>query len=422
MCPLRAIALSALLSWIPCSHASDESLDVLHWWTSQSERRAADWLARQAIEQGIPWQDAVIPGGGGGGAMRVLKSRVLSGRPPASAQLNGYPVSEWADLGLLLELNTPAQDNMWQDHLFPAVIDTIRFRDHWVAAPLGVHRINTMLLNRKLFERAKVSPPKTWDAFEQAATALQQAGIRPLAQSSEPWQVATLFESLVLAEGGAQFYGQVFVKQAPTAFQAPQFAQALTRLRKLKQWMGPISDQPWDVLAKRFARGEAAMFIMGDWAKGEVMAMGLEPEQDFWCQAVPGSESAHLYSIDTLVMFNGNYARQSTQWALASLLTTLPVQLGFNRIKGSVPVLRNLNANLLDSCARQSWIAFGKGPLAPSLTHRMAADEQFKATVINQIHRFFIDDRVTISEVQRKLAATTRYLRQNSHDTQHTRR
>ncbi|WP_137937913.1 extracellular solute-binding protein [Chitinivorax sp. B] len=407
---------------LPAAKLMAEPLDVLHWWTSQSERRAVDWLARQVTEDNIPWRDATVPGGGGTGAMKVLKSRVLSGQPPASAQLNGYPVMEWADLGLLLELDGTARDGQWQDNLFPAVYDTIRFRDHVVAAPLGIHRINTLLVNRKLFARLKLSPPQTWAEFESTAASIKKAGITPLLQSSEPWQVATLFESLVLAEGGTMLYRDLFAAQQPAAFQDSRFANALARLRRLKQWMPPLQEISWDEQVKRFAKNEAAMFIMGDWAKGEAMALGMEPEQDFWCVAVPGSQDAHLYSIDTLVMFSGDYSRQEMQWQLAGQITTQRLQLGYNRIKGSVPVLRNLNPSLLDSCARSSWQSFARGKLAPSLTHRMAADDRFKDAIIAQVHRFFIDDNVTAADVQRKLSAVTRFLRQDTHDPQHPRR
>ncbi|MFX5705747.1 hypothetical protein ABTE52_22420, partial [Acinetobacter baumannii] len=70
------------------------------------------------------------------------------------------------------------------------------------------------------------------------------------------------------------------------------------------------------------ANGEAAMFIMGDWAKGEFSAWGLTVDQQFGCAPVPGTGEYHLYSTDTLAMFAGDYAAQPMQETLAQIVTS----------------------------------------------------------------------------------------------------
>ena len=68
---------------------TDSSLQVLHWWTSDSERKAATLLANRLGDEGIAWRDAGIPGGAGIGAGKVLKSRVLAGNAPEVTQIIG---------------------------------------------------------------------------------------------------------------------------------------------------------------------------------------------------------------------------------------------------------------------------------------------------------------------------------------------
>ena len=51
----------AMLSMVAL-HAQTPSLDVLHWWTSAGERRAADQLRTQLLGVGVLWNDAAIPG------------------------------------------------------------------------------------------------------------------------------------------------------------------------------------------------------------------------------------------------------------------------------------------------------------------------------------------------------------------------
>jgi glucose/mannose transport system substrate-binding protein len=387
------------------------SLQVVHWWTSAGERKSVDVLAGRLAEENIQWRDLAIPGGAGLGASKVLKSMVLAGKAPEATQLNGIVFGEWADLGLLLELDDVATPGGWQKLLFPTVWSLVHNRGHVVAAPLGIHRINNLFYNKKIFDRLGLAAPRTWPEFERVAEKLKQAGVTPLAQSSEAWQVATLFETLVLAESGPVYYRSLFVDLNPAAFGDPRMTHALKRLRSLKQWMPqPLRERPWPEATRQLADGDAAMFVMGDWAKGELLAWGLNTDQDFSCAAVPGTADYHLYSVDTLAMFAGDYSHQPAQEKLAQLIMSQPVQSAYNQVKGAIPVWRAPDLSKMDSCARASWSAFSKGSAfqAPSLVHRMAADETAKDAIVAEVHHYFVDDKMSESDIQRKLASIAR--------------
>ncbi|UXY16324.1 ABC transporter substrate-binding protein [Chitiniphilus purpureus] len=391
-----------------------QTLDVLHWWTSASERQAADMLAQGLATEHVIWRDAAIPGGAGVGAFKVLKSRVLSGRAPNVAQLIGPTIGDWAGLGLLLELDDVARDEDWRGRFFPTIWSLTQVQQHVVAVPIGLHRINTLYYQREVLAGLGLLPPRNWAEFERVAVQLQRAGVTPLAQSSEPWQVATLFETLLLASVGPAQYRQLFTLQRPDDWYDPRVRQALERLRSLKRWMPqPVPQRSWDEVARGFARGEAAMWIMGDWAKGELMSFGLEVDRHFSCAAAPGTMGMHLYSVDTFAMLAGDYGKVRQQEAFARIAASPAMQLAYNRIKGSVPVRRDIDPAQLDSCARQSWQTFARGEAvqAPSIVHRMATDEAMKDAIIAQVYRYFTDDQVTAGEVQRRLAAISRALK-----------
>lgn len=421
---LQIARLACLLSFplllLPPQAAagSGPSLQVLHWWTSAGERHAANVLAARLADEGISWRDAAIPGGAGLGAGKVLRSRVLAGDAPDATQIIGVSIGEWAELGLLLELDGVAGTGNWDKALFPTVRELVRHRGHVVAAPLGIHRINTLFYNRKVFSRLNMAPPATWAEFEQAARRLRAAGVAPLVQSSEPWQVATLFENLLLVTGGPDFYRDLFVRQSPQAAADPRLAQALQRLRAMKGWMlNPADEQPWTEAVKRFGRGEAAMFVMGDWAKAELQEMGYAVDADFGCVALPGTDNYHLYSVDTLAMFVNDYAHQAAQEKLAKAVMSPAAQQQYSAAKGSVPVRRDAGQAAMDSCARSSWRSFARGApgLAPSLVHRMAADEESRDAIIAELHRFYQDDGMAPAETQRRLAGLLRTLNLRTH-------
>jgi glucose/mannose transport system substrate-binding protein len=389
------------------------SLRVLHWWTSVSERRAADVLANRLAEEGVAWQDAAIPGGAGLGAGKVLRSRVLAGDAPEVTQIIGVSIRDWAGMGLLLELDAVSAANRWASALFPTVHELVQFRGHVVAAPLGIHRINTLFYNPRVLARYRQPVPASWAEMTQVAQALKAAGVQPLAQSSEPWQVATLFEALLLGVGGPALHRELFVRQSALAAADPRLAEALERLRATKSWMGqPVLQRPWTDTVQQLLKGEAAMLLMGDWAKGEMLAAGALLGEDFGCTAMPGTARHHLYSVDTLSMFTAGYAHVAAQEKLARLAVTPALQAEYNAVKGSVPVRRDADPDRMDRCARASWALFGQGDgqRAPSLVHRMAADEASKDAIIAELHRYFLDDTVAPADVQRRLATLFRAL------------
>lgn len=412
-----AMAAGTLAAAQPPAEGAGE-LNVLHWWTSTSERAAANHVAARMAENGLKWVDGAVAGGGGGPAIKVLNERILRRMAPKVAQLNGASMNEWADMGLLLELDGVAARRNWAKVMFPQVMAQVTVRGHVVAAPLGIQRINNLYLNKALFKKHGIELPGDWDGLERAAARLRAAGVTPVAFSDEPWQVATVFEAMLLSEAGPALYRRMLEQRDLAAFDDPALARALQRLRNwrnLAQPAGataPPGERPWTDVVADFAGERAAMLIMGDWARGELGAMGLEGDRDFSCRAVPGTAQAHLYSIDTLAMLAGNGSAQADQEKMAELLGSATTQLGYNRIKGSIPVRRDVPVDELDPCAQQSFHLFANPatPRVPSLVHRMAFSEVGKNAIIETVHRFALDPTQTPAAAQRKLQGLLRAL------------
>jgi glucose/mannose transport system substrate-binding protein len=118
----------------------------------------------------------------------------------------------------------------------------------------------------------------------------------------------------------------------------------------------------------------------------------------------------HLYSIDTLAMLVSGRQRETTQEKVAELVSSAPAQLAYNRLKGSVPVRRDMDVGSLDACARDSWSTFAtpRNARVPSLAHRMAADEATKDAVAQTLWRYLTSPRMEAREAQTRLAAVIR--------------
>ena len=107
---LTVIAVAAILG---ANAAQADELEVLHWWTSGGEAKAAAELKKMMEAEGHTWKDFAVAGGGGDSAMTVLKSRVISGNAPAAAQIKGPALQEWAAEGVLANIDDVAKAEKW---------------------------------------------------------------------------------------------------------------------------------------------------------------------------------------------------------------------------------------------------------------------------------------------------------------------
>ena len=89
-----------------------DSVEVLHWWTSGGEAAALNVLKEDLESKGIEWIDMPVAGGGGTEAMTVLRSRVTAGNAPAAVQMLGFDILDWAEQGVLANLNEIAKPSI----------------------------------------------------------------------------------------------------------------------------------------------------------------------------------------------------------------------------------------------------------------------------------------------------------------------
>ena len=117
-------------------------VEVLHYWTSGGEAKAASELKATMQAKGHVWKDFAVAGGGGDSAMTVLKSRVISGNAPAAAQIKGPSIQEWAAEGVLANVDDVARAEKWDEVLPKVVSDVMKYKGNYVAVPVNVHRVN----------------------------------------------------------------------------------------------------------------------------------------------------------------------------------------------------------------------------------------------------------------------------------------
>jgi glucose/mannose transport system substrate-binding protein len=396
----------------PCLATAGE-VEVLHFWTSGGEAGALAKLKVQLRSQGHSWKDFVVAGGGGGLAMMMLSSRVTSGNPPTAAQIKGVSIQEWARTGKLSSIEGVAKPDKW-DSLLPAVVsDAMKYKGSYVAAPLNVHRVNWLWVNAAVLKKANAKFPTTWDEFFAVADAMRKAGVVPVAYGGPSWLDLGTFESVALGVGGPAFYRKAFMELDPAALDSPLMQKTLDTYRRIKGYTtGNPAGSDWIKASAALIRGDAGMQLMGDWAKGEVLAAGKKPGVDVLCAAAPGSAEAFIFNIDSFVMFQVNDLNKAAQRDLARAVMSKDFQQDFNLAKGSIPVRMDVRMDKFDACARLSSQDFKRsarhGALLPSLAHGMAQPSHTVAALWEVINQFWIQDKMSTRDAMAKLVVVAK--------------
>jgi len=403
-----ALIVSGLIAAVPAVQAAPQ-VEVLHYWTSGGEAKSIAELKKMMEAKGVVWKDFAVAGGAGENATTALKARVIAGSPPTAAQIKGPSIQEWGAEGVLANIDAAATEGKWDTLLQPVVSNVMKYKGHYVAVPVNVHRVNWLWINPEVLAKAGAKVPTNFTEFFDAADKIKKAGLIAVAHGGQPWQDTTVFETVVLGVGGAQFYDKALVKLDQAALTSPTMIKSFETLAKIKTYIDKDSaGRDWNLATAMVINGKAGMQFMGDWAKGEFTAAGKVAGKDFLCVPAPDTAKSFTYNIDSLAMFKvKNPEEQKAQLTLATAVMSPEFQEVFNLNKGSIPVRAGVSRAKFDSCATRSmddFAASGKaGSLEPSLAHGMAVDSA-KAGAIQDVIAKFMNSTMTPQAAVQALA------------------
>ncbi|ENM5890281.1 carbohydrate ABC transporter substrate-binding protein [Vibrio mimicus] len=397
------------LFFFGCSSFST-AVEIMHWWTSAGEQRALQTLEQHLKQHQIEIEINPILGGGGDNAMTVLQARALAGNPPQLAQIEGPSIRDWDAIGILHNLNPVAAAEHWDEKLYPAVIHVNKTEQGYVALPLTLHRMNMLWVNNRLLKQLNLQLPTTQAEFLQALKTAHQHGISPLAIGEQPWQIAQIFESFVIAYGGIDFYRQSLVELSPEHIRTPPMHQALQALREVSQWVSfTKNDERWDSATQALINGETLFQLGGDWILGELLAKKVKVPEAISCTPAPGSHNSYLYNMDSFVFMASKEFSYAEANQLATLLADKQFQTNFNRYKGSIPVRQDIALDTFNLCQQRSHQDFlyaaKEGNLVPSMTDSMAVNPMIQQAITNEIFHFFRNPAVSEEEVMKRIWA-----------------
>lgn len=403
---------AAVLSLTAGSAMAEDNVEVLHWWTSGGEAAALNVLKEDLESKGVTWQDMPVAGGGGEAAMTALRARVTAGNAPTAVQMLGFDILDWAEQGVVGNLNDVAEEEGWAEVVPAALQNFSKYDGNWIASPVNVHSTNWVWINKAALDAAGGKAPESWEELVAVLDKMKENGITPLAHGGQPWQDATVFEAVVLSLGN-DFYKSALNDLDPEALGSDKMKEAFDRMATLRTYVDDnFSGRDWNLASAMVIEGTGGMQMMGDWAKGEFLKAGKKPGEDFVCIRFPGTQGSVTFNSDQFVMFQVGEDKQKAQKMMASSVMNPEFQSAFNVVKGSVPARTDVPNDAFDDCGKKGMAdlaeANASGSLFGSMAHGHGAPAAVKNAVNDVVTQHFngeLTSEEAVEELQNAVAA-----------------
>ena len=208
-----------------------------------------------------------------------------------------------------------------------------------------MHSTNWVWANKAIFDELGLKQPGNWDELIAALDKIKAAGYTAVAHGGQAWQDATIFDAVVMATGGPDFYQASMIDTDPEALGSDTMKTVFERMAKLRSY---VDDN----------------FSGRDWNLATAMVINKEA----------GVQDAVTFNSDQFVMFKVGEDRQDAQMKLASAVMSPTFQSAFNVVKGSVPARTDVPNDAFDACGKKGMAELAaankKGTLFGSMVTR----------------------------------------------------
>jgi glucose/mannose transport system substrate-binding protein len=404
------VALTATaISLAAGTSKAEETVEVMHWWTSGGEANALNVLKESLEADGITWQDAAVAGGSGTNALQVLQARVAAGNPPAAMQMHGQQIIEYSNFDLLGNLNELAAAENWDNVMSPDLQKFAKRDGKYVGVPFNMHRHNWMWASKPILDKYGGKMPATWEAWFAVADQMKADGVQPLAHGGQAWQEFMIWEDVLTGLHGVDFHKAALQDLDEGALTGDKMKESFDTFRKVLSYADPnASNRDWNLATAMVIEDQAAFQLMGDWAKGEFTVANKEAGVDYVCAPAPGTDGTYIYLADYWGFFPvSDPEAAASQAAMAKKTMDAATQTEFNIRKGSIPARIDISGDAFDGCGKAAIddraAAMKNGGMLPSLAQNHAQPREVRGVFEDVITSFANDPSISSDDAVKRI-------------------
>ncbi len=180
-------------------------------------------------------------------------------------------------------------------------------------------------------------------------------GLIPVAVGGQPWQLQSMFNAILLGEGGKDLYSKVWKDLDTDAVESDKFKHVAEVFAKLRDYPDPGSpNRDWNVATGMRDRRQGRH--PDSWATGPRASSSMPTWSPTRISAAFSDRAIQLHDGRRHLRLPGPEGQDGCsmrQTLLATVIMSKEGQLAFNSKKGSVPVRLDVDTSKLDACAAE---------------------------------------------------------------------
>ena len=397
-----AIAMGSMML-MPALAQQPPKVEVFTSWTSGGEALAVDVIRKAFEARGGSWHVSSVAGFENANA--AFQNRLLAGDPPSVRQsVLGMDARELIESDFANSLQDVATEGNWAKAMAQSIYDEISYDGQVYLAPVGVHGESWMFYSKPVFQAVGITKePGTWDEFFADMDRVKAAGITPIAWGGQAWQETKVFNMVLISQVGLDGFMKIFREGDAAVLGSDAILRTLEIFGRLRNYVDEgAAGRNWNDATNMVIQGTAAVQFMGDWAKGEFTAAGLEPDKDFGCAISPASPGMIFVADGLLMMKTGDPAADAGQKLLAQVVTEPQVQIDFSKAKGSIPIRTDVNTVTLDICTRKALTMMREGKFVPE--HAITVSPEVAGALTDFVGEYWADSTADPAQAAKEFA------------------
>ena len=231
----------------------------------------------------------------------AVLTELATGSPNFDIAILPWPalIKELGEKGQLEPLNSIV--NYYNGEIQKDLLNMVKVGDTYYAVPIKAWAKPGIWYNIPDFKKYNLTPPKTLDQLEQDCKVFEEHGIQPMASgAADKWPLTDIFEAVLIRIGGPQLHNDLMLHKIK--WTDPRVLEAFKILRDLIKegcYGNPQTaiGEKWEAQVPRLAKGQVAMYFMGNWIVLMLEKEGAQPGKDFGLIPFPVINQSAKFAI-----------------------------------------------------------------------------------------------------------------------------
>ncbi len=273
----------------------------------------------------------------------AIRNFLSADAPDVTSWYPGNRMAPFVDAGQFEDISDLWESEGWADAMASTMPSMTRDGKQW-GVPYTYYQWG-IYYRSDIFAENNITPPTTWDELLAASAALKEAGVTPFTIGTKfLWTAAGVFDYLNLRTNGFDVHNDLTAGKIK--YTDPRIVQVFENWKQLVEpgyFIENHATMSWQDALAPFINGEAAMYVMGNFAVAPMRDGGLTDDQiDYIPFPTINPDVARAEEAPTDAFFiPANAKNKEDAREFLKFVVQPDVQTEWNKTLGQLPINKN---------------------------------------------------------------------------------